>query len=183
MVLGLDADAARAAVEGPGWPDNHASCTQGEGICFFVRVDDGGVLEAVVREKVGGTVTCVWPLDLRFVLNMDAILLETLITNLRTPLARNRRNDTGLCHCTAVDQSEQVADTCAVDQVGQDAANQTEQLQVSDAKKTLCQTLIPTLPTTYVKNSTTLLGTTMKSTATRAKQISGGVTLSPPLEM
>lgn len=183
MVLGLDADAARAAVEGTRWPDNHASCAKREGVCFSVRVDDGGVLEAVVREKVGSTVTCVWPLNLRLVLNMDAILLETLITNLRTPLARNRRNDTGLSHRTAVDQSEQVADTCAVDHVGQDAANQTEQLQVSDAKQTSCQTMIPTLPTTYVKNSTTLLGTAMKSTATRAKQISGGVTLSPPLEM
>ena len=137
MVLGLDADAARAAVEGTGWPDNHASCAQGEGVCFSVRVDDGGVFEAVVGEEVGGSVTCVWPLNLGLILHMDAILLETLITNLGTPLARNCRNDTGLCHCTAVDQSEQVADACAVDQVGQDAANQSEQLQVSDAKKPL----------------------------------------------
>ena len=135
MVLGLDADAAGAAVEGTGWPDDHASCAQGESVCFSVRVDDGGVLEAIVREEVGGTIASVWPLNFGFVLHMDSIFLETLVTNLRATLAWNGRDDAWLRHCAAVDQSQQVANTRSVDQVGQDAANESEQLQVSDKQE------------------------------------------------
>jgi len=65
---------------------------------------------------------------------MDAIFLEALVANLRTPLARNSRNDSRLSQSARVNQSQQVQNTAQVHHIRNQAANRAKQLHVCEEK-------------------------------------------------
>ncbi len=131
-------------------------------------------------------ITMVGSFSFTLELNMDTIFLDALVSDLMASWGWNGRNHTRLCASTLPNKAQEIQDTCQVDYIHEKTQSQTKQLNVPIKLKryliSLTQNEERKTMNTYVYKSTYALGPTIKRSAMKLKQMSGGVTWSPPFD-
>ena len=131
MVLGLDAHAARIAVESTRRPDNHTGRAQRQSV-QITRVHDWSMLEAIVCKEVSSQISIKRPFNFTLVFDMNTFFWKIQKAYLWISLAWYCWNYTRLGQGTQVDYAYQVKNAHQIYCIHKNTANHAKQLEDSD---------------------------------------------------